>query len=153
MAVSIPQRQKYVGLARNLPIRLTDFFRRYPPPLLSRTSAQEQSLADNDTNSPDQSTTPSDASLEGAQRYQRNPFQPYKHPVTGRWHGPLYSLKRQAELVKLARLHGVEELLPYTVKGTEERLRRKDEHGLRVKGTGVGQKVRGKAWERLLKGK
>lgn len=55
--------------------------------------------------------------------------------------------------MKLARQHGVEELLPYTVKGTEERLRRRAENGLRVKGTGVGQRVKGKESERTLKGR
>jgi hypothetical protein len=73
--------------------------------------------------------------------------------VTGKWHDPVFSLRRQAELVKLARQHGVEELLPYTVKGTEERLRRRAENGLRVKGTGVGQRVKGKESERTLKGR
>jgi len=47
----------------------------------------------------------------------------------------------------------VEELLPFTVKGTQERLRKREENGLRVKGTGVGQKVKGKEWERTLKGR
>ena len=55
--------------------------------------------------------------------------------------------------MKLARQHGVEELLPYTIKGTEERLRRRQEKGLRVKGTGVGQRVKGKESERTLKGR
>lgn len=53
--------------------------------------------------------------------------------------------------MKLARKHGVESLLPFTVKKTEERLSRRLEHGLRVKGTGVGEKVRGKIQERTLK--
>lgn len=55
--------------------------------------------------------------------------------------------------MKLARNHGVEELLPFTVKGTEYRLQKRLEHGLRVKGTGVGQQVKGKMWERTLKGR
>ena len=55
--------------------------------------------------------------------------------------------------MKLARKHGVEELLPFTVKGTEEKLRRREDRGLRVKGTGIGQKVKGKEWERTLKGR
>lgn len=55
--------------------------------------------------------------------------------------------------MKLARQHGVEDLLPYTVKGTEERLRKRAENGLRVKGTGVGQRVKGKESERTLKGR
>lgn len=53
----------------------------------------------------------------------------------------------------MARTNGVEDLLPYTVKGTEERLTRRQEQGLRVKGTGVGQKVKGKVWERTQKGR
>lgn len=53
----------------------------------------------------------------------------------------------------MARANGVEELLPYTTKGTEVRLQRRVEHGLRVKGTGVGQKVKGKLWERTMKGR
>lgn len=55
--------------------------------------------------------------------------------------------------MKIARQHGVEELLPFTLKGTEERLRRRAENGLRVKGTGVGQRVKGKESERTLKGR
>lgn len=53
----------------------------------------------------------------------------------------------------MARANGVEELLPFTVKGTEARIRRREELGLRVKGTGVGQKVKGKGWERTMKGR
>jgi len=53
--------------------------------------------------------------------------------------------------VKLAREYGVESLLPFTVKKTEERIGRRLEFGLRVKGTGVGEKVRGKISERTLK--
>jgi len=56
-------------------------------------------------------------------------------------------------LTKLARNHGVEELLPYTIKKAEERAKRREEHGLRVKGTGTGQRVKGHEWERTLKGR
>lgn len=80
-----------------------------------------------------------------------SPFQPWKHPVTGRWHDPKYSLRRQADLVKMAREHGVEELLPFTIKGTAERLRKRTEHGLRMRGTGAGQQVKGKQAERTMK--
>lgn len=55
--------------------------------------------------------------------------------------------------MKLARRHGVEDLLPHTVKGTEDKLRRRMENGLRVKGTGIGQRVKGKESERTLKGR
>ena len=51
----------------------------------------------------------------------------------------------------MARANGVEELLPYTSKGTEVRRKRRAEQGLRVKGTGVGQRVKGKGWERTMK--
>lgn len=57
-------------------------------------------------------------------------------------------MRRQAELVKLARTHGVEELLPATPKGTESRIKRRVWLGLRVKGTGEGQKVKGHKFER-----
>lgn len=80
-----------------------------------------------------------------------SPFRPHKHPVTGKWHDPVFSLRRQADLCKLARQHGVEELLPLSVKSTEEKLRKRMENGLRVKGTGVGQRVKGKESERTLK--
>ncbi|KAI9818052.1 MAG: hypothetical protein M1827_000676 [Pycnora praestabilis] len=82
-----------------------------------------------------------------------NPFQPQRHSITMKWHDPVFSLRRQAELVKLARAHGVEELLPFTIKGAAEKMRRREENGLRVKGTGIGQKVKGKLWERTLKGR
>ena len=62
-------------------------------------------------------------------------------------------MRRQKELVKLAHQHGVAELLPFTVKSPEEKFRKRVESGLRVKGTGVGQHVKGKAWERTLKGR
>jgi len=72
---------------------------------------------------------------------------------TGKWHPPIYSLREQADLVKLAKNYGVEDLLPYTIKSTAERTRKREEQGLRVKGTGVGQKVKGHEWERTLKGR
>lgn len=43
--------------------------------------------------------------------------------------------------------------MPHTVKGTQERLARRKEQGLRVRGTGVGQKVKGKLWERTMRGR
>lgn len=47
----------------------------------------------------------------------------------------------------------MEELLPFSVKSTEYRLQRRLENGLRVKGTGVGQRVKGKESERTMKGR
>ena len=45
----------------------------------------------------------------------------------------------------------MEDLLPMSVKSTEFRLQRRMENGLRVKGTGVGQRVKGKESERTMK--
>ncbi|EGS18832.1 mitochondrial 54S ribosomal protein mL59 [Thermochaetoides thermophila DSM 1495] len=133
MASAASQSSKYIQLALALPQRLRTFLARYPPPQIFPDGQEPKKTA-----------------------YQEecpNPFLPYKHPVTGKWHNPKYSLRRQAELVKMAREHGVEELLPYTPKGTEARLRKRIELGLRVKGTGVGQRVKGHKHERQLMAK
>lgn len=65
----------------------------------------------------------------------------------------MFSLRRQAELVKKAMNYGVAELLPHTNKMPWVKAQRREEQGLRVKGTGVGEKVKGKAWERTAKGR
>lgn len=120
---------RYVELAKQLHPRLQRFFAKYPPNQILPTSTRLNTIKDG--------ATP-------------NPFLPHKHPVTGKWHDPEFSLRRQAELVKLARENGVEELLPFTSKGTEERIRHRVEFGLRVRGTGVGQRVKGHLHERML---
>ncbi|KAI1168773.1 hypothetical protein F5B18DRAFT_646552 [Nemania serpens] len=120
---------RYVELAKQLHPRLQRFLAKYPPDKILPTSTRTNTIKDG--------ATP-------------NPFLPHKHPVTGKWHDPEFSLRRQAELVKLAREGGVEELLPFTSKGTEERIRHRVEHGLRVRGTGVGQSVKGHLHERML---
>ncbi|EFX01763.1 60S ribosomal protein [Grosmannia clavigera kw1407] len=125
----------YIQLAKTLPPRLLQFLARYPPAALQPT------------------TTSGDAAAHTSTGYQQdtpNPFKSMKHPVTGRWHDPVYSLRRQAELAKMARDHGVAELLPESSKSPEERLRRRIELGVRVKGTGVGQRVKGHQHERHL---
>ncbi|WQF77998.1 Putative large ribosomal subunit protein mL59 [Colletotrichum destructivum] len=122
--------EQYIQLAKALPQQLQRFFARWPPASILPAGA----------------TPPK----TGFQEITPNPFSRQKHPVTGKWHDPVYSLRRQAEIVKLARQHGVEELLPTTVKGTEYRIAHRVEHGLRVKGTGVGQKVKGKIHERMV---
>ena len=103
---------KHVQLALSLPPRLRTFFARYPPAAIM----------------------PAGAKPTAYQEESPNPFQSTKHPVTGKFHDPKYSLRRQAELAKLARAHGVEELLPFTSKKADESLRRRVELGLRVKG-------------------
>ncbi|KAI9767540.1 MAG: hypothetical protein M1840_005577 [Geoglossum simile] len=147
---------QYVKLAQSLPPRLTRFFARYPPPALLRAN-KPSPIAATPTSTPT-STSPTSSSdtattTEDASPAYKNPFQAQRCPQTGKWHDPVFSLRRQAELVKLAGKYGVEELLPFTVKGTEEKLRRREDRGLRVKGTGIGQKVKGKEWERTLKGR
>lgn len=121
-----------VQLAKTLPPPLQRFFARWPPAAILPDAAAAAAKP-----TPHQEQRP-------------NPFRFYKHPVTGKWQDPVYSLRRQAELVHMARQHGVEDLLPETTKGTEYRLARRVEHGLRVKGTGVGQKVKGHAHERHM---
>ncbi|CAF9910512.1 MAG: hypothetical protein ALECFALPRED_006615 [Alectoria fallacina] len=146
--------QEYVKLAQSLPPRLLRFFARYPPPTSSFAPASSilnsSSSSSSSSNANQEEITTSDPPPPLP---YPNPFQSQKHPATGKWHNPVFSLRRQADLVKMARANGVEELLPYTTKGTEERIQRRVEHGLRVKGTGVGQKVKGKLWERTMKGR
>jgi len=79
-----------------------------------------------------------------------NPFLPRKNFATGRWAGANISLRRQAELVKLAKKHDVEELLPPGHKSTAWKQQRLLEQGLRIRGTGEGQKVKGHMWERTM---
>lgn len=44
-------------------------------------------------------------------------------------------------------------LMPWSSKIPEEKEQKRREHGLRVQGTGEGKKVKGKMWERTLKGR
>lgn len=78
-----------------------------------------------------------------------NIFRHTKSEVTGRWHNPKYSLRRQKELVKLGQDYGVEELLPPTVKSSVARAEK----------AALGPQLRrmmtpkGKGWERNLRSK
>ncbi|KAI4133426.1 MAG: hypothetical protein LQ338_000162 [Usnochroma carphineum] len=147
---------EYVKLAQTLPEKLLKFFARYPPVVRSVASLHDgptsvATSTNTSTADPNANHAESTSQTTIAPSDSPNPFKPHKHPETGRWHDPVYSLRRQADLVKLARANGVEELLPYTIKGSGEGTKRREEHGLRVKGTGVGQRVKGKAWERTMK--
>ena len=147
---------EYVKLAQSLPPRLLRFFSRYPP---NPAPPPLQAMASSLTTAPDTSSSDPDASLEAIatvdppleQHNFRNPFRAHKHPVTGVWQSPRFSLRQQADLVKLARDNGVEELLPYTPKKTDVRLKKREQLGLRVKGTGEGQRVKGKLEERTMR--
>ena len=159
--VSMVSVSNHVKLAQTLPPRLLRFFARYPPAALtslhssSGTSGTISTTTTLNTSStdPNANFVETTAPTHDSSPNYENPFRSTKHPASGNWHDPIYSLRRQADLVKMARANGVEDLLPFTVKGTQERIRRREEHGLRVKGTGVGQKVKGKAWERTIKGR
>ncbi|KAK7752707.1 hypothetical protein SLS62_005259 [Diatrype stigma] len=140
---------RYIELAKALHPRLQRFFAKYPPNQILPSTKQTNTEA---AASAAAAAAPGHVA-SAANSPPVNPFLPHKHPITGRWHDPEFSLRRQAELVKLAREEGVEELLPFTVKGTEERVRSRVELGLRVRGTGVGQKVKGHLYERMLAAK
>ncbi|AOW04506.1 hypothetical protein B0I72DRAFT_152386 [Yarrowia lipolytica] len=73
-----------------LPQKLQDFFQRFPPqPFVNYSAKKGFKDAPN-----------------------ANPFLPNKSRVTNKTHKPLYSLRRQSDLYKLAHKHGVHELLP-----------------------------------------
>lgn len=119
---------QYISLAKTLPAKLQRFLARYPPPQFA-------------------------APQTGYQTDTTNPFFPHRHEASGNLHDPVFSARRQADLVKLARDHGVEELLPHGRKRTEVRLAYKVRLGWRGKGTGIGQKVKGHKHERQLEPK
>lgn len=161
-----------VKLARALPGQLLRLFTKFPPPQIAgaatttRTipSSEETStitIAENTSSSDPNAgasttivtTSPSEAEIahsETEAKAYRNPFLPFKNPRTGNWHGPAYSLRRQAELFKLAKEHNVLSLMPLSPKHPEVKEQKRIENGLRVQGTGMGKKVKGKAWERTM---
>lgn len=118
----------YISLAKSLPAPLQRFLARWPPAAIIATGAPTTEYQDR----------------------RPNPFRFQRSPDTGKWHNPVYSQRRQAQLVSMAREHGIEDLLPETRKGTEYKLAQRVEHGLRVKGTGVGQSVKGHLHERHM---
>lgn len=79
-----------------------------------------------------------------------NPFLPQPSPNGKKWRSPKYGLRQQADLIKMAKKYGVEELLPTSRKSTIFKETRLAERGLAIKGTGIGQKVKGHKWERTM---
>ncbi|GEQ71001.1 hypothetical protein JCM33374_g4682 [Metschnikowia sp. JCM 33374] len=73
-----------------LPQKLHNFFIRYPPRPFASYS--------------DKPSTISDPTC--------NPFLPNKNSDTGRWHSAKVSMRKSADLFKMARKYGLEELLP-----------------------------------------
>lgn len=161
--------QRQISLAQALPPRLIRFFEKYPPPSLLKASAPAPPSTETSAIAPAvpnaspietpatsiENSTPAPlyAPAEAQDLPYPNPFLPRKNHTTGRWYGPVYGLRKQADLVKLAQKHSVLDLLPWTIKKPGEKERRRIEKGLQVKGTGEGQKVKGKLWERTLKGR
>lgn len=155
--------QQHILLAQSLPRQLLHFFKRFPPPqitasatvskpvqgvqIAANTSSSDPNVGASSTTIPTEA--PADSPSE-AVAWKKNPFLPFKNPRTGHWHPPHYSLRRQAQLFKLAAAHHVLPLMPYSHKHPEVKAQKRIEHGLRVKGTGEGQKVKGHHWERTL---
>jgi large subunit ribosomal protein L25 len=155
------------ALAENLPQRLINFFARYPPQLHSaavrRPAVRPKGEALPQTPLPSPYTpdreakgaqglkkdawTPSRALLVTSETV-RNPFLPHKR--LGKWEAPKFGLRQQADLMKLAIKYNVETLLPPSRKSPEFKETRREERGLQVKGTGIGQKVKGHKWERTM---
>ncbi|KAI3406984.1 MRPL25 [Candida oxycetoniae] len=75
-----------------LPQKLHNFFIKYPP----RPFA-EYKTGPSTTNDP-----------------LKNPFFPNKNLETGKWYNSLYSRRRSADLFKLAKKFGIQDLLPQT---------------------------------------
>lgn len=155
----------------SLPIRLRNFFARYPPQIYSALAAPQPIPPPESTEAAAEKSLPSpytpNRDAKGATKpdpeelsFSRsllhndpkspNPFLPQKIFRTGKWKGPRYGLRQQADLVKLAIKYNVEPLLPPGPKSTPFKAARLAERGLAIKGTGIGQKVKGHKWERTM---
>ncbi|GAV30094.1 hypothetical protein PMKS-003600 [Pichia membranifaciens] len=78
-----------------LPEKLQNFFTKFPPTPIRKYADK-----------------PTACDAEDA-----NPFLANRHPVTGRTHEPLYSLRRQSDLYKLAYKFGIADLMPPLANG------------------------------------
>lgn len=159
------QATKHVRLAQSLPDKLLKLFTRWPPAQISAVAPPSSKLLETieiaeNTSSADPnatSTATSEVSTEPPSNYannqttKNNPFLPWKNPRTGNWHGPHYSSRRQGDLYRLARRYNVLSLMPQSPKHPDIKDQKRVEHGLRLQGTGVGKKVKGKLWERTLR--
>lgn len=177
--MSAPMAAKSRDLLQTLPPRLLNFFAKYPPQNYSAVAVPTaeppaQSTTEDGKAIPTATATPSvddlpspylqDKESKPAKDYPTafsasraflrsnpdypNPFLPRKFGK--KWAGPQYGLRKQADLVKLAIRYNVEPLLPPGKKSTEYKELRLAESGLRIKGTGIGQKVKGHKWERTM---
>ncbi|KAE8351150.1 hypothetical protein BDV28DRAFT_137776 [Aspergillus coremiiformis] len=155
------------SLVNKLPVRLRNFFARYPPQIYSAAVAPRPASTEAVNAEPlpspytpnreakgHKQQDPTEVSPSRALLYSNpdhpNPFLPRKNFRTGKWSGPRIGLRTQADLVKLAKKYDVEPLLPPGRKSTEYKETRHEERGLQIKGTGIGQKVKGHKWERTM---
>ncbi|GAM89178.1 hypothetical protein ANO11243_072150 [Dothideomycetidae sp. 11243] len=152
--------QRAAKLATHLPPLLLNFFRRHPPGSFSRsTSSPAPSIPQQSSNNSTSSLTqpaldPTVLNAITAARDAANPFLPWRNPATQAWRPPRYSLRRQADLYREAKEWGVTALLPETSpRNPALKLAKREEIGLAVRGTGKGQRVKGKLWERHLRPK
>jgi Mitochondrial ribosomal protein mL59 len=120
--------EKARRLVSLLPPKLVNFFTRYPPrnpSLRTLYSKEDNSILIakrlHDFQSvPQKLHTPisSDSQLPSGKVVPtvfmpfQNPFKPSRDPRTSKFHAPRYSLRRQADLIKLALRYGVADLLP-----------------------------------------
>jgi Mitochondrial ribosomal protein mL59 len=123
--MDVAQARRLVSL---LPPKLVNFFIRYPPrnpSLRTIYSKEDKSLliakrlhdfqpVPPDLHNPTTDTSVTSTAKEISTVYLPflNPFKPSRDPRSGKFHGPRYSLRRQADIIKLAMRYGVAELLP-----------------------------------------
>ncbi|KAF1815994.1 hypothetical protein P152DRAFT_455714 [Eremomyces bilateralis CBS 781.70] len=153
-----------INRAKSLPVPLVRFLARWPSPALqsaapkSSPGLDSSSPASTDSTPSDLGTSDTDASTPPVSQIltasdttvNRNPFEPWRHPSTGRWRPPVYSMRQQRELCKMAADHGVEELLWASKKATWFKEKKLIEQGLRLRNAGPGKRVKGHKWERTL---
>jgi large subunit ribosomal protein L25 len=127
--MDIAKARRLVGL---LPPKLTNFFTRYPPrnPAIKTLYSEEDKSISIAKKLHDFQSIPSKlhqtviGTSETAKGNQvktvflpfQNPFKPSRDPRTGKFHAPRYSLRRQADIIKLALRFGVADLLPPSAK-------------------------------------
>ena len=157
-----------------LPRRLEHFFTKYPPQIystattgitlpLTRNEARLRRIAEAEKaqhaeeGQPESTTIttppPQQSELDvptplRKDRFPPNPFLPFRNPVNGHWSSPRIGLRIQADLFKLARAANVEQLMPPSRKSTAFKEERTLKRGLRIRGTGIGQEVKGHKEER-----
>jgi large subunit ribosomal protein L25 len=143
-----------INLAKTLPPRLLRFFTKFPPrnPPTEPLPPSTESII-NDSGKEVQIAVPNNRHVTCYPPFADptfNPFLPWLNPTTNRWREPVFSLRKQADICKIARQYGVEELLPWSQKLLAVKRAKKELLGVRIKGTGEGQKVKGHKWERHM---